>query len=438
MGVVARAHDVDLDRQVALKTIRRDLSSTPAFAAFFREEARALAALRSPHVVPVHAFGRHQGRFYFVMDLLSGRVLSDLLDDHAARGTTLPLRDALQLLEGIAAGLDDVHAAGLQHRDVKPENVIVDHVTGRPVLVDFGLVARRPWLAGRPGAPAAPSAATAHGGTPGYMAPEICLGHDGITPAADVYAFACTAFELLTGRQVFLGVGPDELLARHAFAPPPPPSSVRAELAPVDGLFARALAKEPHSRPASCGELARALTDALCVTAVVERVFCPPSTPPPEAARADGVSVLVCDSDPREARLVSRAAAFVFHEHGLRIGLTDDPRRLLALASSRAPDLVVLELGPPGSPLLEVLAALRLLHPGAPLRIVVRSDLPTQAVAAWLAPHGVADVIRRGGGIAPILAALEAIAAREGLLGRTAAAHGPAPGASGRLARGRL
>lgn len=428
MGLVLRAHDVDLDRHVAIKTISPGAPDSSAIARFFRHEARALAGLRSAHVVPIHAFGRHRGWFYFVMDLVSGQTLADELDACAAAGRTMPLRAALQLLEGIAAGLDDVHAAGLLHRDVKPENVVVEAGSRRPMLIDFGLVSRSSRAAdvdggegGGGGTDAAARGADdlVHGGTPGYMAPELCLGHGAATAAVDVYAFACTAFEVLTGRQVFTSPSPGDLLARHALDTPPRPSSLRPELAPVDAVFAEALSKDPVARPRSCGALAQALTEGLCVAAVVERSFRPPPGAPTEAGAAparDGLRLLVVDADSREARTVSRAAAFVFHGVRLRVRTTDAARKVLELVADAPPDLLVVESAAEGDGVLEVLMALRILHPLARLRVAVRTDEPAAAVAARMARFGPVDVLPRTGGIAVVLAALEVIAARQGLL----------------------
>ena len=252
MGIVHRAVDVELYRAVAIKIINPALTRSSTIVAQLRAEARALASVRSDHVAQVYAFGTHGGRAFFAMELVEGRPLVEIIDEHQARGRFVPLSRALTFLEQLAGGLDAVHAAGVVHRDVKPGNVIIEHGSDRPVLVDFGL---------------AHSACSASGevlpaGSPSYMAPEQIAG-ERTGPACDVYAFACSAFELLTGTVPYPGETVNEVFRGHLLATPPAPSTWRAELAPVDTIFARALAKNPTQRPRTCAALVTELVHAL-------------------------------------------------------------------------------------------------------------------------------------------------------------------------------
>jgi serine/threonine-protein kinase len=182
MGVVHLARDVELDRLVALKVTSAALDDETAINRF-RREAKALASLRHDHVVQVYAAGRNEGRVYFAMEFVDGETLDEILIEHQAHGARIPLFRTLTLLRRIAAGLDAVHAAGLVHRDVKPSNIVVEAGTGRPVLVDFGVV-----LALR--LDSDPDS----GGTPLYMAPEQIHRLEPVTARTDQYALACTAF----------------------------------------------------------------------------------------------------------------------------------------------------------------------------------------------------------------------------------------------------
>lgn len=365
MGVVFRAFDVNLDRLVALKVMRPEVSLEPGTSARFHREARALAALRSEHVVPIHAFGLHGAAPFFVMAFVSGASLASIVRAHTEAGAALPIGRALDILARLAAGLDDVHGAGLVHRDVKPENVIVERDTGRAVLVDFGLVT---------GEPREQDAffgdSTSFAGTPGYVAPEVCMGGQA-TPRSDQYAFACIAFEALTGRAVFEGRG-GLLILRHVSAEPPSASSIRPALAPVDGILARGLAKDPRERFASCTELAQAIARALVPPELVVELF-PPAPRPCRSPLVPERSVLIGEPDPMGARMTSRAAALVFGPRPTSVVVTDSRPGLLAQAASRPPDLLVVDADAPGLGTDRILPLLDAMHPDHGIRIVAWS-----------------------------------------------------------------
>lgn len=252
MGIVHRAEDVFLERQVAIKVIDPMVSTDPVSVERFKKEAQALAQIRHDNVVQVYAFGPHDLSYYFAMEFVEGENLDTLIAAHASRGNTIDLERAIGIVRAIASGLDSVHARKLVHRDVKPSNVVIEAKTGRPVLIDFGLARRRSVSNPRMSITA---------GTPSYMAPEQAMDLDGThtTARADIYALAATTFELLTGRPVFEGKDVFEVLMKHAKAPPPSLSSLRPELAPLDRDLVRALAKDPVVRHSSAGELAAAI-----------------------------------------------------------------------------------------------------------------------------------------------------------------------------------
>ncbi|AKU94022.1 Serine/threonine protein kinase [Labilithrix luteola] len=252
MGIVHRAEDVFLERQVAIKVIDPMVSTDPVSVERFKKEAQALAQIRHDNVVQVYAFGPHDLSYYFAMEFVEGENLDELIAAHASRGTTIDLERVIGIVRAIASGLDSVHARQLVHRDVKPSNVVIEARTGRPVLIDFGLARRRSVSNPRMSITA---------GTPSYMAPEQAMDLDGTrtSPRADIYALAATTFELLTGRPVFEGKDVFDVLAKHLKTPPPNLSSLRPELAPLDRDLLRALSKDPLARHASAGELAAAI-----------------------------------------------------------------------------------------------------------------------------------------------------------------------------------
>ena len=187
MGMVFLAHDLTLNRPVAIKIIRPELATAYAAEAFLRE-ARILASVRHPNVVAIHRVGEGEGLHYFIMELVEGQTLEDRL----ASGPLAP-RDAVKLGRDLLDGLESVHHAGIVHRDVKPSNVFL--LPQRAVLGDFGIA--RPPSTGRR---ARSRAAYEVEGTPGYITPEQLAG-DPITPATDVYAAGVVLYEALSGRR---------------------------------------------------------------------------------------------------------------------------------------------------------------------------------------------------------------------------------------------
>ncbi|MBX3227844.1 MAG: protein kinase [Labilithrix sp.] len=250
MGIVLRAEDLFLQRPVAIKIV--EPAADQQVAERFVKEAQALAQVRHENVVQVYAFGRFQTASYLAMELVVGHSLESMIDAHAQNGATIALPRATAILRAMAAGLDAVHARQLVHRDVKPANVIIEKNTDRPVLIDFGLARKRS---------ASNPRMSITGGTPSYMAPEQAQDPHGtrVTARTDLYALACTAFELFTGRPVFEGNDIFAMLLAHMNDAPRKISAVRPELAPFDDVLLRALAKDPAARHASASEMIEAL-----------------------------------------------------------------------------------------------------------------------------------------------------------------------------------
>ncbi len=244
MGEVYQATHIELGRKLALKLMRPALSAETSFVERFRREAMTASRLGHPHIVDIIDSGRSDdGQFYFVMEFLDGKTLSALIDQGPV---ALPL--ALDLVTQIALGLDVAHRAGVVHRDLKPDNVIVLDREGRPFvkLVDFGIAKV---------VASADQKLTTHGlimGTPQYMAPEQAAGL-AVDARADVYALGLILFELLTGHPPLTGETASLIMSAHIskLAPSLPaafPASLRT-------LVARALAKSPAERPQRRGAL---------------------------------------------------------------------------------------------------------------------------------------------------------------------------------------
>lgn len=240
MAIVYRAEQVALGRRVALKVLSPQLGHDPTFRERFRREGAQAASLNHHNVVTIFDSGEVDGTLFLAMMLVEGTTLADRI----AQGA-LPPRETLALLEPIAGALDAAHTLGIVHRDVKPQNVLLDR-SGIPYLADFG-IAKAP-LAGI-------DLTTTRGflGSVNYMAPEQIRG-EGASPAADIYALAAIVFECLTGSVPFKCDSETATINAHLHTPPP---SVPAALAgdQLNALFARGLAKAPDRRPATASEL---------------------------------------------------------------------------------------------------------------------------------------------------------------------------------------
>ena len=245
MGVVYRARQVNLDREVAVKLLLHGALASPADIERFRTEAAAAASLQHPGIVAIHEIGEFEGQQYFSMDLIAGRDLAAL-----TRDGPLAARRAAELVAQAAAAVEHAHRHGVLHRDLKPSNVIVD-AEGRPHLTDFGLA--------RIGA--ADTGLTRTGdllGTPGYMAPEQAGGPRGaIGVPADVYSLGAVLYHLLTGRAPFTGENVPEVLRQVAEADPVAPGLLNPQVPrDLETICLKCLRKEPAARYASASDLA--------------------------------------------------------------------------------------------------------------------------------------------------------------------------------------
>jgi serine/threonine-protein kinase len=261
MGVVYRAEDTRLMRPVALKVLPPERSSDPDRRARLLREARAAAVLSHPNIAVVYEVDESDGHGYIAMELVAGRSLRQQLDGTPKK--LLAPEQVLPLVRQIVAGLACAHEAGVVHRDLKPDNVMVD-ASGRVKLLDFGLAKLGTPSAGSDEQPTV-STVTEEGrvmGTPGYMSPEQARGGS-VDARTDVFAVGVLTYEALTGERPFVGATPlDVMAAITRDAPRPPWQLVPSVPRALGALVMRCLEKDPARRPADGRALAAEL-DAL-------------------------------------------------------------------------------------------------------------------------------------------------------------------------------
>jgi len=247
MGSVYKAYQPALGRYVAIKVLPPQTAGDPSFAERFALEARAIGKLRHPNIVTAYDFSTSGDLAYLVSDFIDGGTLADQL------GAPLPLDYALTILTPMASALDYAHARGVVHRDIKPQNILLTH-DGTPVLTDFGLAK----IIG-PGSGVTQAGALM--GTAEYIAPECASGAESAGPAADQYAMAIVAYQMLVGRHPFPSENPLSALMAHVHKPVPLPSTIGVALPPnVEAALLRGLAKKPAERFARVGDFVRALS----------------------------------------------------------------------------------------------------------------------------------------------------------------------------------
>ena len=250
MATVYRAHQLSMDRDVALKVLPHHLLRQANSLERFKREANIIARLEHRAIVPVHDYGEHNGLPYIVIRYMDGGSVAELL----LHGPLSPQR-ALHIVEQIAPALDYAHQKGVLHRDLKPSNILLD-ANGDAYIADFG-IAR---ILGEN----APSLTTSGVvGTPSYMSPEQAQGHE-LDGRSDVYALGVVLFEMLTGQRPFEGETPYSVAVKHVTEQPPSACKLNPALPPsVERVLYKALEKDPDRRFQTATELAQALRQAL-------------------------------------------------------------------------------------------------------------------------------------------------------------------------------
>ncbi len=251
MGQVYLAQHPRLPRRDALKILPDDLTGNLEFRQRFNREADLAASLYHEHIVGIHDRGEYEGQLWISMDYVEGTDAARLLRDKYPSG--MPKADVVQIISAVADALDYAHSRGLLHRDVKPANILLGDADSRRriLLGDFGIARELGEISGL-------TATNMLVGTTAYCAPEQLRGAD-LDARADQYALGCTAFNLLTGSAPFAHSNPAVVIGHHLSSPPPAVSERRPELAELDAVIAKAMAKNPDERFATCADFAAAL-----------------------------------------------------------------------------------------------------------------------------------------------------------------------------------
>jgi serine/threonine protein kinase len=245
MATVYRANDPRFDREVAVKVLPREMLHDPQFRTRFEREAKTIAMLEHPAIVPVYDFGEEDGQPYFVMRFMTGGSLTDRLKEGP-----LTVPEAARIFNSLAPALDSAHIKGIIHRDLKPGNILFDQY-GEPYVSDFGIAKLTEAKASVTG--------SAIVGTPAYMSPEQAQG-EAVDGRADVYGMGVILFEALTGQQPFHGDTPMSVVVKHITDPVPHILDLKPDLPHgVEKIVEKALAKDRNERFETCQALANAL-----------------------------------------------------------------------------------------------------------------------------------------------------------------------------------
>ncbi len=274
MAVVYRARDLRLNRRVAIKVLPPELAFNADVRERFLREAQTSAQLAHPGIVPIYTVGEAAGLVFFVMALVDGETLGERL----LRERRLPLEQVRSILMDVADALAYAHAHGVVHRDIKPDNIMLERGTGRSVVTDFG-IAR---------AAAGDSRLTVTGvaiGTPAYMSPEQALGERELDGRSDIYSLGIIGYQMLAGEPPFRASNTPAMLVKHVSEAPRPLELLRPDV-PRDlaHAIARALAKRPEDRWPDATAFRDALSGARAVAPYLDRPAA--EVPPPRPGNA--------------------------------------------------------------------------------------------------------------------------------------------------------
>jgi hypothetical protein len=348
----------------------------------FRHETKAVARLNHPNILSIHFVGEGEGIVYYAMPFVEGQSLADVL-----KKGPLPAERVVTLGRQVLDALQHAHEMGLLHRDIKPDNIMIDRATGKPLLVDFGIAKRLD----------AGKGVTQTGfvvGTPQYMSPEQALGDTNLDARSDLYSMGAVLFQMVTGAPPFDGETSQEIVAKHIADPPPLPSSVNASVPGwLSDLIVRCLAKKPSERFQSAAEVLAALAEGAA------------TMPPPVVSRAQaaassatvriesGQRRVATAAEPRAATAASPASPAIARPYSGRRWLWI----LLAVgAAAIAGAVAVLVLGRPvlifENHLIEPVRIVagpreRVVEPGGVLRVPLPRQLALVAEWRMLRPN---------------------------------------------------
>ncbi len=261
MGAVYLARDLRLDRPVALKVLPESLTADPGLRERFLRETRTAASFSHPNIVPVHAVEDHDGVLAYAMGFVEGESLAQ----RVARAGPLGIREIVRLLQDIGYALAYAHGRGVVHRDIKPDNIMLERATGRALLMDFGISRTITAQVDRPGLTRVGEVV----GTPEYMSPEQASG-DVVDGRSDLYALGLVAFFAAAGRPAVTGETTQKILIKQLTEPVPPVGDARTDLpAPLAAAIDRCAAKEPGERFPTAEALIEAIDQSQLATAEI-------------------------------------------------------------------------------------------------------------------------------------------------------------------------
>ena len=291
MATVYKAYQPSIDRYVAIKVLPSQLAESKEFATRFHQEARIIASLEHPHILPVFDYGESDGMAYFVMRYLDAGTLKDRMIE----GRPLPVKEIDRLFTQLAEALSYAHSRGIVHRDLKPANALIDS-HGHVFLTDFGIAKLLESASPRL------TQTDAIMGTPAYISPEQAQANP-VDQRSDIYSLGIILYEMVTGSVPFVAETPLAVLFKHISDPLPPPSLVKPDIpAPIEQVILKALAKDPNDRFTTAGEFVtawkRALEQAEKMQPATEAMTVPPAPP-----------VAGAPSQPRPASVPKAASA---------------------------------------------------------------------------------------------------------------------------------
>ncbi len=242
--------DVNLRREVAVKTLRHDIEVGPQMVQRFKREAESVARLRHPNIVPIYQVGEGEGLVYFIMPVIEGESLAASL----VRGESFSVAETCRVLREVAGALGAAHRTGVVHRDVKPDNIMLEGPERRAVVMDFGIAKL---------ADAAEARLTGTGlliGSPHYMSPEQAAGESELDHRSDEYSLAVVGYQMLAGRMPFDSTSVQSILFKQMTETAPPIETIRPDVPPaLSAALTRALSKKPEDRYQSMEEFAAAI-----------------------------------------------------------------------------------------------------------------------------------------------------------------------------------
>ena len=313
MASVFLAHDLRHERDVAIKVLKPDVAEWLGRDRFVRE-IRMAARLTHPHILPLYASGEDASFLYFVMPLMQGHTLRDLLREQRQ----LPIDQAVRLSAEVADALDYAHRHDIVHRDIKPENILLHE--GHAVVADFGI--GKAIVAASQETRASLTQFGVVVGTPTYMSPEQAAG-EGVDGRSDLFSLGCVMYEMLTGEPPFTGDTTQAIIAKRFVHTPPEASTVRAAVPrALSQVVARLLAKEPGERPPTGARVVEALRSGetpaapprLPDASVAVLPFTNMSADPDNEFFSDGMTddVIVALTPVKGLKVAARASCFAF------------------------------------------------------------------------------------------------------------------------------